>query len=162
MLRIRDVVATIYHRRMADLETFRELLSHEHGLVVVTTLRRDLTMQSSVVNAGVMAHPISGADTVALVAVGRSAKLANLRERPQASITARVGWQWATVEGTAELFGPADPSAHFAADGLRRLLRDVFAAAGGTHDDWNEYDRVMAAEGRTAVFVTPTRVYSNR
>jgi hypothetical protein len=43
-----------------------------------------------------------------------------------------------------------------------QLLRDVFAAAGGTHDDWDEYDRVMAAEGRTAVLVAPDRITSNR
>lgn len=42
-----------------------------------------------------------------------------------------------------------------------QLLRDIFAAAGGTHDDWDEYDRVMASENRVAVFVTPERVYSN-
>jgi hypothetical protein len=46
-------------------------------------------------------------------------------------------------------------------DALRLLLRDVFTAAGGTHDDWSEYDRVMAEQGRTIVFVAPTRVYSN-
>ncbi|MCW2656001.1 MAG: pyridoxamine 5-phosphate oxidase, partial [Jatrophihabitans sp.] len=40
-------------------------------------------------------------------------------------------------------------------------LREVFTAAGGTHDDWDEYDRVMAEQGRTAVFVEPTRVYGN-
>jgi len=34
-------------------------------------------------------------------------------------------------------------------------------AAGGTHDDWDTYDRVMAEEHRTAVLVTPGRVYSN-
>jgi hypothetical protein len=37
----------------------------------------------------------------------------------------------------------------------------VFTAAGGTHDDWAEYDRVMAEQGRTVVFVAPSRVYSN-
>ena len=44
---------------------------------------------------------------------------------------------------------------------LPLLLRDVFTAAGGTHDDWHEYDRVMAAERRVAVFVTPERTYGN-
>ncbi len=39
------------------------------------------------------------------------------------------------------------------------LLREVFQAAGGTHDDWQEYDRVMREQRRTAVFVSPTRVY---
>ena len=42
------------------------------------------------------------------------------------------------------------------------LLRDVFTAAGGTHDDWDAYDRTMRDERRTAVLITPTRVYSNR
>jgi hypothetical protein len=38
----------------------------------------------------------------------------------------------------------------------------VFVAAGGTHDDWATYDRVMAEERRAAVLVSPVRVYSNR
>ena len=38
---------------------------------------------------------------------------------------------------------------------------DLRASAGGTHDDWDEYDRVMAEQRRTAVFVEPTRVYGN-
>jgi hypothetical protein len=42
-----------------------------------------------------------------------------------------------------------------------RVVRDVFTAAGGTHDDWDTYDRVMRDERRTAVLVTPGRVYSN-
>jgi hypothetical protein len=37
----------------------------------------------------------------------------------------------------------------------------VFTAAGGTHDDWAEYDRAMAAERRTAVFVEPARISGN-
>jgi hypothetical protein len=39
------------------------------------------------------------------------------------------------------------------------LLRDIFTAAGGTHDDWDTYDRVMATERRVAVLVEPERVY---
>ena len=72
-------------------------------------------------------------------------KLANLRARPQLAVTFRDGWQWATVEGRAELAGP-DDSQPWLTDGeqLRLLLREVFTAAGGTHSDWDEYDRVMA------------------
>ena len=33
------------------------------------------------------------------------------------------------------------------------------AAAGGTHDDWPTYDRVMAEERRAVVMITPERVY---
>ena len=62
----------------------------------------------------------------------------------------------------AELAGPDDTQPWLTdADHLRALLRDVFSAAGGTHDDWDEYDRVMAAERRAVVLIAPTRVYSN-
>jgi hypothetical protein len=44
---------------------------------------------------------------------------------------------------------------------LRLLLRDIFSAAGGTHDDWASYDRVMREERRTAVFISPTRMYAS-
>jgi len=44
---------------------------------------------------------------------------------------------------------------------LRLLLREVFTACGGTHDNWDEYDRTMVEQGRVAVLVAPTRVYSN-
>jgi hypothetical protein len=44
---------------------------------------------------------------------------------------------------------------------LRLLLRAVFAGAGGTHDDWDTYDRVMLEERRAAVLVVPTWVYGN-
>ena len=40
-------------------------------------------------------------------------------------------------------------------------MRAVFSAAGGSHEDWDTYDRVMAAERRTAVLLSPDRVYSN-
>jgi hypothetical protein len=41
------------------------------------------------------------------------------------------------------------------------VLRDIYAAAGGSHPDLAEYDRVMAAERRTAVFVRPRRFSTN-
>jgi hypothetical protein len=75
--------------------------------------------------------------------------------------SAPTGWEWAAVEGHAQLVGLDDPLTGIDADGLRRLLRGVFSAAGGTHDDWDTFDTVMAAEHRTAVLVTPQRVYSN-
>ena len=47
------------------------------------------------------------------------------------------------------------------AEGVRVLLREVFIAAGGTHDDWPTYDAVMAREGPAAVLLTAERLYSN-
>ena len=80
--------------------------------------------------------------------------------RPSTSRSA-AGWQWIAVEGTAEIIGLDDPHAEVDRERLRLLLREIFVAAGGTHSDWDEYDRVMARERRAAVFVTPTRIYTN-
>ena len=146
---------------MTSLDDVAAIAADEHHLAVVSTLRGDSTIQASVVNAGILAHPATGRPSLAFVTYGR-VKLANLRERPQIAATFRDGWRWATVEGNAELAGPADPQPWLDAERLRLLLREIFAAAGGRHDDWDEYDRVMAEQRRAAVLVTPTRVYSNR
>lgn len=146
---------------MAELADFRRVASADRGLCVVATTRADSSIQASLVNAGVVAHPIDGGDVVAFVARGGSRKLANLRARPRTTVVARSGWDWTATEGTAELVGPDDPVAGIDARRLRLLLRQVFAAAGGTHDDWDTYDAVMAAERRVAVLVRPVRVYSN-
>jgi hypothetical protein len=92
---------------------------------------------------------------------GGTRKLDYLRQRPRATVTIRTGWDWATAEGPVELAGPDDSLPGIDADRLRRLLREIFTAAGGTHDDWDGYDRVMASERRVAVLVSPDRVYSN-
>lgn len=146
---------------MTTLKEAVSLARDESGLTVVSTRRADNTIQASLVNAGVLRHPETGTDGLAFVTYGR-VKLANLRARPQLAATFRAGWQWATVEGRAELAGPDDPQPWLAdADQLRLLLRDIFTAAGGTHDDWDTYDRTMVEQRRTAVLVAPTRVYSN-
>jgi len=144
---------------MTDLKDFARLVGRDHGLCVVSTLQPDSTIQSSVVNAGVLDHPVTGQPVVGLVARGHSRKLANLRARPHATVVVRVGWEWVAAEGPVDLVGPDDGDA--GAERVRLLLREVFTAAGGTHDDWDTYDRVMAEERRTAVLVTPRRVYSS-
>ena len=146
---------------MGDLEAFERLVPLDNGLVVVSTARADGTIQSSVVNAGVLEHPSTGSPVVAFVAAGRSKRLVNLRARPRATVVLRAGWQWAGVEGSVELAGPDDPFDGIDAERLRVLLRAIFKAAGGQHDDWDQYDKVMSDERRVAVFVQPERVYGN-
>lgn len=146
---------------MTDVSDFAALVDRDHGLCVVSTLRAAGTIQSSVVNAGVLKHPVTGAQVVGFTTRGGSAKLAHLRVRPRATIVVRAGWEWAAAEGPVELAGPADPLPGVDAEGLRVLLRDVFTAAGGTHDDWPTYDRVMAEERRAVVMIAPERVYSS-
>ena len=146
---------------MTDLSGFSRLVPREHGLVTVSTSRPDHTIQSTVVNAGVLDHPLTGAPVVGFVVRGGTRKLDNLRARPRATVTIRAGWEWATAEGAVELAGPDDPQPGVDADRLRRLLREIFTAAGGTHEDWDTYDQVMAAQRRAAVLLSPDRVYSN-
>jgi PPOX class probable F420-dependent enzyme len=142
------------------LADFGRLARAEQGLGVVSTLRADSTVQSSVVNLGVMRHPVDGGDVAAFVTYGK-VKLANLRTRPRLSLTVRSGWNWVALEGEAQIIGPDDPRPGFDADRIRLLLREVFTAAGGTHDNWDEYDSVMAADRRAAVLVPPARIYGN-
>ncbi|UAK30876.1 pyridoxamine 5'-phosphate oxidase [Nocardia asteroides] len=146
---------------MTDLAEFARLIAGDHGLCVVSTLRADETIQSSVVNAGVLAHPETGTDVVGIVVRGDARKLDNLRARARMTIVVRVGWQWAAVEGPVWIAGPDDPVSGIDAERLRLLLREVFTAAGGVHEDWEEYDRVMAAERRAVVLIVPDRVYGN-
>jgi PPOX class probable F420-dependent enzyme len=146
---------------VASLDDVRTLVALDHGLAAVATIRPDGTLHSTVVNAGVVPHPVDGRPVAAFVVRDSTRKLANLRADPRATLSWRAGWAWATVEGTAELCGPDDPLPGVDAERLRLLLREIFAAAGGEHEDWAEYDRVLAAERRAAVLVTPVRIYRN-
>jgi PPOX class probable F420-dependent enzyme len=146
---------------MTDLSRFADLVPIDHGLSVVVTRRRDGKPTTSVVNTGVAAHPVTREDMVAFVSNGGARRLAHLRADPTIVVVLRAGWQWVAVEGTAELIGPDDPHPDVDGERLRLLLREIFRAAGGTHEDWDTYDRVMREERRTAVFVSSSRIYSN-
>ena len=76
-------------------------------MVVVT--RADGTPVVSVVNAGVLEHPVTGDPVVGFVARGDARKLPNLRARPRVTVVFRSGWDWVAVEGDAELAGANDP-----------------------------------------------------
>lgn len=143
---------------MTSIDDVRSFLSDEHGLAVVSTARADGSVLSSVVNAGVMDHPLTGEPAVAFVSGGTAARLRHVRRGAPVTVVARRGWRWIGVTGSATLIGPDDPADGVDGERLRSLLREVFVAAGGRHDDWDEYDRVMTAERRVAVFVAPERL----
>jgi PPOX class probable F420-dependent enzyme len=144
-----------------DLNDVADLAAKNGHLAVVATTRGDGTVQASLVNAGISTHPSTGHPVLSFVAVGGGAKLANIRARKTVTVTFHLGWQWITVEGAADLAGPDDAELGLDSDQLTTLLRTIFTDAGGTHDNWPEYDATMAAERRTAVLVNPTRIYSN-
>ncbi|MEV6391292.1 TIGR03618 family F420-dependent PPOX class oxidoreductase [Nocardia xishanensis] len=145
---------------MTDLKSFADLVPLDYGLCVAVTLRADGTPQATVVNAGVLPHPVNGTDTVAFVSPSATVKLGNLRANPFVALTIRAGWQWTTVEGAAQLIGPDDPHPDIDDEQQRLLVREIFAEAGVTQD-WNTYDQVMRDKRGTAVLVTPNRIYSN-
>ena len=145
---------------MTSLHEAAVLGQAERGLAVVSTLRADHTIQSTLVNVGILDHPETGRSAVAFVTAG-PVKRAHLRARPQVTVTFRSGWQWASIEGLAVLAGPDDPQPWLSHADLPSLLRAIFIAAGGQHDDWDESDAVMVRERRLAVLVDPLRVYSN-
>jgi hypothetical protein len=132
----------------------------ERGPAVVPTLRAGHTIQSTLVNVGILDHPATGRPAVAFVSAG-PVKRAHLRARPEVTVTFRSGWQWASIEGRTVLAGPDDPRPWLSPADLPSLLRAIFIAAGGQHDDWNEFDAGMVRECRLAVLADPPRVYSN-
>jgi len=148
---------------VVGLDRARELGARESGLAIVVTSRAvDDSAQVSLVNAGVLDHPVSGEPVVGFVARGGAKKIPNLRRRPRATVVFRSGWDWVAIEGEAELAGPGDVLEGFDRADVPRLLRVVYAAAvGGSEGDWAELDAVMAAERHTAVPVRPSRIYSN-
>lgn len=140
----------------------RELGARESGLAVAVTTRANGSPQASVVNAGVLNHPVTDDLVVGFVARGGAKKLSHLRARPRMAVVFRSGWDGVAVEGEAELTGPDDVREDWRSPDVAWLLREVYAAAvGGSQEDWTGLDDVMAAERHTAVLIRPTRAYSN-
>jgi hypothetical protein len=146
---------------MADIAEVTDYLADEHGLATISTTQADGRVLSSVANCGVLDHPVTGAPCVGLVSMGGAARLAHIRRGSQVTIAIRRGWQWRSVTGPADVLGPDDSQDGLDPEALRLLLRSVFQAAGGTHDDFDEYDRVMAEDRRAAVLVAPDRILGN-
>ncbi|WP_046470538.1 pyridoxamine 5'-phosphate oxidase family protein [Allosalinactinospora lopnorensis] len=143
---------------MATLDDVHSVIDKGGHRGVVSTTRADGSIQSSVVVAGFVTHPVTGERTVAFTTPADSVKLRFLRVRPKATVVFFAGYHWASVEGEADLIGYADPFDGLDTEDLRLLLREVFTAAGGSHDDWEEYDRAMAEQRRTAVLLRPARI----
>ena len=109
-----------------------------------------------------MPHPVDGTLAVAAVVGGGARKLQLLRASGRAAVAFVKGYDWASADGPVTVIGPDDPNRAVPAGAVPGLLRDVFTAAGGTHDDWAAYDRTMAEERRAAVFVGVERISRNR
>ncbi|MER5641831.1 pyridoxamine 5'-phosphate oxidase family protein [Kitasatospora sp. NPDC002227] len=143
------------------LRQIAELGAADNWLAVLVTQRESGDPAPTVVNAGLVKHPLTGEQAVAFVSRGNTLKLRNLRRDPRATLVFRAGWEWTAVAGPVELIGPDDELPGFPAEQLPQLIREIYAAAGGTHPDPAEFDRVMAADRRTVALVTPERFTVN-
>ena len=146
---------------MSNIEIFSNYLSEETGLATVSTTQIDGRVLSSVVNCGMIEHPLTGDTCVAFVSGSKAARLKHIDRGSQVTISVRRGWAWSSVTGPADLIRPEQLPETVDKEQMRLLLREVFHAAGGVHDDLEEYDRAMAQEGRIVVCVTPERVLGN-
>ena len=63
---------------MTTLDEAVALARGESGLAVISTVRADGTVQASLVNVGLLAHPSSGEQVLGFTTYGK-VKLANLR-----------------------------------------------------------------------------------
>ena len=146
---------------MGSIDDVQRFLGHETGLATVSTIQKDGRILSSVVNCGVLPHPITQELCVAFVSAGNAARLKHIERGSEVTVAIRREWKWVSVSGEADLFGPEYLPENFDPEQLRILLRDVFISAGGVHDDFEEYDKVMASDKRVAVCVSIERIRGN-
>src|SRR5689334_14374314 len=92
-------------RMAADLALVRELVAADHGLAIVSLVRADGSVHTSLVNAGLLDDPVGGEPVIGFVARGDARKLALIRRTGRAAVTFRSGWQWVAVEGPARVAG---------------------------------------------------------
>ena len=146
---------------MGSIDDVQRFLGQETGLATVSTIQKDGGILSSVVNCGVLPHPITQELCVAFVSAGGAARLKHIERGSEVTVAIRREWKWVSVSGEADLFGPEHLPENFDPEQLRILLRDVFISAGGVHDDFEEYDKVMASEKRVVVCVGVGQIRGN-
>jgi PPOX class probable F420-dependent enzyme len=131
---------------------FSDLLRQRNAGVLVT-LRRDGRPQLSSVNYAV--GPDDGVIRISTTA--DRAKVANLRRDPRVSlhVSSQDFWQYAVVDGTAELSDvAADP-----ADAVVEELIALYRAVQGEHPDWADYRDAMVRDRRLVVRLHPEHAY---
>jgi hypothetical protein len=146
---------------MADLNLVRELAEGDDHLAVLAANRVDGTIHASLVKAGVLDHPDTGQAVIGVVVAGSARKLDHLRHSGHATVVFKHGYRWVSAEGPVQLIRPADSATGDLDTPLPALLRLIYQAAGGSHDDWEEFDRAMRDDRRSAVLVRASKLTSN-
>ncbi len=119
---------------------------------VLVTIKRDGRPQLSNITYSV------GDDGVIRISVTASrAKTANARrdERVSLHVTRDDFYAYAVIEGRAEV----TPVASDPHDATVEELIGYYRAVAGEHPDWDDYRRVMVADGRLVLRIHPERAY---
>jgi hypothetical protein len=144
------------------LAQVQRIAADANNLAIAAVTRADGTIHASLVSAGLLEDPVSQEPSIGIIVARTATKLRYMRRVRLAAIVFQSGYTWATVDGSVHIVGPDDPDHSIDSELFPQLLRRVFLAAGGNHENWTEFDDVMAAERRAAVFVRADRILTNR
>src|SRR6202022_1758033 len=106
--------------------------------MVLTTFRRDGSLQSSPVTGGVDAE-----GRIVVASYPQRAKSTNIRRRPEASVVVMsddFGDSYVQVDGAADVIDLPD-----ALDPLVEYYRSI----AGEHPDWDDYPRALVDQGKS-------------
>ena len=132
-----------------------EQFLHDNPQGVLTSFRKNGMPQLSIVTM----YPRDGG--VGISITENRMKFKNLLRDPRCSIlVSHVDW-WSgflVFEGKAELI----PSGNTEPDALRLARRHIFSATTRRRSaDWDQYDRIAAADKRVAMILRPEHVYGS-
>jgi PPOX class probable F420-dependent enzyme len=114
--------------------------------MLLTTFRRDGSLQSSPVTGGVDTQ-----GRIVIASYPHRAKSANVRHRPEASVVVLsddFDGPYVQVDGAAQVVDLPDA--------LGPLV-EYYRAVAGEHPDWDDYRRAMVNRGKCLLRITPRR-----
>jgi hypothetical protein len=134
----------------------------ESRWAIVSATRRDGTIQSNLMRAGLVTNPLTGAPVVGILLRGHAVKLRLLRRRPQATVAVSNRTRYLTIEGRVTIVGPDDALAGFDMARFEDIRREIGIAQGRAEsEDWAGFEDEMNRERRAIVYVSLDRVYGN-
>ena len=135
-------IATVTRTDLAGLLDFVRPRHH----VIITTRRRDGSLQSSPVTAGV-----DESGRIAVSSYPERAKVRNIRHDPRVSVLVLsddFGGPWVQVETTGTIIDLPDAV---------EALVDYYRSISGEHPDWAQYRQAMVDQGKCLIRLEPLR-----